>query len=233
MLPEHQAIRVAQHMCDVTRDILWAHSKDWALKKSPHLKISFEIGTGKKTYCRSPAQSTKPIGWAIIRYGRVMVAEKYHPALSRGWLSTRELIGRNYYEGEVTPLNLLSHVVVHEYGHFTQILLGRRYDGAVHNTEFYEILDRIHRNGHAERVKTELSRRLSGENIPLNFIVLPHMEGREYFNSMDEISVGVKVGFERRGKIYAGRVIKKNRRTVQVSSEGLFIKGSIELFWRI
>ncbi len=65
---------------------------------------------------------------------------------------------RKYFKGEINLLNVLTHTMAHEIGHFVQVILGRRYDSSVHNPEFYTILDRIHQSSEADKLRDTLHR---------------------------------------------------------------------------
>lgn len=157
---------VTSIMCDVTRDILWVPLRDWALQRKPGFDVEIVPGTGKRTYHRG-ASDGEP---AKIVYGQKMVEDKMSNNLRAcGWLSAKEIVQRGYYSGVQEPAELLAHTICHEFGHLVQVILGRRTEGSVHNDEFYEILDKMHENGHAQRVLDELRRRTAEKGLKLTF----------------------------------------------------------------
>jgi hypothetical protein len=146
---------VASAMCKVTDEVLWQPRKAWALKHNPGADLKFRVGSGKKTYLRHQRDLADDARMTIT-YGSQMVASKTDPVAMCRWLSSREIHKRRYYDGELNLLNILSHTIAHEFGHFVQVILGRSYSGSVHNAEFYTILDRIHSGGEGDKIREAL-----------------------------------------------------------------------------
>lgn len=96
-----------------------------------------------------------------------MVASKSNPDKLCKWLTSQEVHERRYFDGELTLLNVLSNCIAHEFAHFVQNILGWRYDGSVHNREFYKILDRIHANGEGDKIRAALHERCMRNAIDL------------------------------------------------------------------
>ncbi|WP_240440678.1 hypothetical protein [Pseudomonas aeruginosa] len=105
-----------------------------------------------------------------LTYGIKMVVSKSDPNLIYKWLTSREIHERKYFDGKINLLNVLAHTMAHEFGHFVQVILGRRYDGSVHNQEFYAILDRIHASGEGDRIRDALHQNCMLHGIDLSRI---------------------------------------------------------------
>lgn len=160
---------VAKIMCTVTEDLLWKPRIGWAKKHNPTADLVLRVGTGKKTYL-SHQRDVDHNARMTLTYGSQMVADKARPERLGLWRSGREVKERGYYGGELTLLNVLAHTMAHEFGHFVQVILGRRYSGSVHNDEFYQILDRIHGGSDGEKIRTALHQRCLAHSINLQEI---------------------------------------------------------------
>lgn len=160
---------VALAMCRITEDLLWKPRMAWASKHNPKAKLTIRVGSGKKTYLSHP-RDVKANAHMTLTYGVKMVASKTDPNYICKWLTSREVHERKYYGGQITLLNVLAHTIAHEFGHFVQVILGRRYDGSVHNEEFYVILDRIHASGEGDKIRDALHRQCMLHGIDLSRI---------------------------------------------------------------
>lgn len=160
---------VANAMCKVTDEVLWKPRRGWATKHNPTADLDFRVGSGKHTYLKHRRVTANDASMTIT-YGKQMVVSKSDPETMCNWLTSRELHERRYYGGELTLLNILAHTVAHEFGHFVQVILGRRYDGSVHNQEFYVILDRIHASGEGDKIRAALHDQCMKFNIDLRQI---------------------------------------------------------------
>lgn len=157
---------IARAMCDISDEVLWKPRIKWARSIQPEVNLRFRVGSGKKTYLGGA-------GWAnlAITYGVGMVESKSDPLNMCQWLTSREIVQRKYYGGELTLLNVLAHTMAHEYGHLIQRLRGHRYYGSVHNKHFYEVLDRIHANTDSERLREKLHSAALAQGMDLSAIV--------------------------------------------------------------
>lgn len=160
---------VASAMCEVTEELLWKPRMAWAIKHNPTANLTLRVGSGKKTYLSHRRDTTNNASMTLT-YGKMMVVSKSDPDKLCQWLSSREVHDRRYYNGELNLLNVLSHTIAHEFGHFVQVILGRRYEGSVHNPEFYTILDRIHGSGEADKIRAALHQRCMENAIDLRQI---------------------------------------------------------------
>ncbi len=160
---------VAKAMCIVTEELLWKPRIGWALERNPTADLRLRVGSGKKTYLSIRNDSNRNASMTIT-YGVKMVESVTDPISLGQWLTSREIRDRGYYGGQITLLNVLAHTIAHEFGHFVQAILGRYESGSVHNAGFYEILDRIHARGEAERIREALYKRCLVHNIDLRLI---------------------------------------------------------------
>lgn len=160
---------VARAMCEVTDEVLWQPRRSWALKHNATADLVLRVGSGEKT-CVSHARDLTKNARLTLTYGKMMVKSKMDPYELCRWRTSREVFERNYFEKELTLLNVLAHTIAHEFGHVVQNILGRRYAGSVHNEEFYAILDRIHSSGEAEKVRAALHQRCIDQGIDLRRI---------------------------------------------------------------
>ncbi|WP_291820265.1 hypothetical protein [Marinobacter sp.] len=151
-------------MCQATREILWQPAADWVRDRSGAVRLVCRVGAGQATYHRF--DSTRRVH--LINYGARMIAAKQAAESAEGWLSTREIRQRGYFEGEVSPLNLLAHTCCHEFAHLLQQSAGQRHYGSVHNRHFYRILDQLYDSGGAEATRTWLEGRAATLNVDLS-----------------------------------------------------------------
>ncbi|AFP29123.1 hypothetical protein MRBBS_0185 [Marinobacter sp. BSs20148] len=96
-----------------------------------------------------------------------MILAKYQPETAAGWLSAREIRKRGYFDGEVSPLNLLAHTCCHEFAHLLQQVAGQRHFGSVHNRHFYDILDQLHNSGAAQSARAFLQKQAGERELSL------------------------------------------------------------------
>src|SRR5690554_7361500 len=89
-------------MCQATRDVLWDPAKDWIREQNQCAGLVLRVGSGQATYHRYDPRKKQH----LITYGARMIAAKHQPETAQGWLSTREIRSRGYFDGEVSVLNL-------------------------------------------------------------------------------------------------------------------------------
>jgi len=135
---------------------------NWAEDKIGEFSFHLQLGRGRRTYLRHGQKPLKP-GSGLLRrallkrptpvhefklvYGRRCIEEMFEAEHYHHWKSFAELQNNTAHNREaaesrepLTPLHHLSHIVLHEFSHFVQSILGQRYRGSVHNPEFYHIL---------------------------------------------------------------------------------------------
>lgn len=197
-------------MCQATHDILWAPAEDWVRKKSPGARLALRVGSGQATYHRFDPRKKQH----LITYGARMIAAKHQPETAQGWLSTREIRSRGYFDGEVSVLNLLAHTCCHEFAHLLQHSAGQRHYGSVHNRHFYEALDELHHSGAANATRLYLAEQASGCGIELSTAPFefpsPTAEHRHW-------QVGDSVVFGDGRREIQGQVVRVNRKTCTVT----------------
>lgn len=219
------AKRVAHHMCTITHEHMWIPRIQWAKRRIPTVSLKIRAGTGKATYLAHPviqgsSKSKRPFE-CTLTYGVKMIESKCKSNEALGWLSAREIVSRNYYQGEVSLLNLLSHTIIHEFGHFIQCLMGERTDNSVHNDAFYAILDRAHSRGHGEKVRQALHELCLKDGIDLSSINFEkELQARSECLQMQDIIPGqlFNVKHPEYKNYNPYRVEKKNRTTVRIVS---------------
>ncbi len=205
--------RLAAVMCGVTEQVLWRHWQPDIHKTRPRARLQCRTGSGRATYHRYDHRRQ----FHQITYGVRMVAAKHDPQAAAGWLSTREILQRGYFAGEVSILNLLAHTCTHEFAHLLQQHGGKRYYGSVHNHHFYQLLDELNNRGWAERVRTQLiadarSQGLKVDDLPMG---LPdrNAQAREW-------APGDHVCFGEGGAAREGAILRVNRKTCTVEGLG-------------
>lgn len=201
---------IARLMCHTTQQVLWEYYR-------PNLHSGSRLvcrpGSGRATYHRFDYRTRDH----LITYGVRMVAAKHDPATAAGWLSTREIRSRGYFNGEVSVLNLLAHTCTHEFAHLLQQHDGKRYHGSVHNHHFYRVLDELNHNGLAGEVRQHLasSARNHGLYLDTQPMALP-VAGTQ----AQQWQRGQKVSFGEGARRREGEIVRVNRKTCTVAGTG-------------
>ena len=205
--------QIGQLMCEATRDILWQPSADWLSSQSTGGALRCRVGSGQATYHRYDPRKKQH----LINYGLRMIAAKLQPETAEGWLSTREIRGRGYFDGELSTLNLLAHTCCHEFSHLLQYSAGQRSFGSVHNRHFYEILDQLHESGGAVATRHFLAEqaRTRGLELPAATFELPDSR-----HLAQRWQVGETVTFGEGTRQKHGEIIRVNRKTCTVRGKG-------------
>lgn len=207
--PTSHSRSLGELMCTVTQQVLWSPSQN---------TLVCRVGSGQATYHRFDPRSRQH----QITYGARMVAAKHQPETARGWLSSREIQQRGYFDGQLSPLNLLAHTCCHEFAHLLQHNAGQRYQGSVHNRHFYRILDELHADGRAGTAKEALRDLAAEQELPLSdqgFELPDPTSERSNWSVGDSVSFTAGVG-ERQGE-----VLRVNRKTCTVRGTG-FSRGT-------
>lgn len=191
-------------MCAVTEQVLWSPSDN---------ELVCRVGSGQATYHRFDPSSRQH----QITYGTRMIEAKHHPETANGWLSGREIQQREYFDGQLSPLNLLAHTCCHEFAHLLQHNAGQRYRGSVHNRHFYRILDDLHTSGQADASRQALADLAVEQGIALSdaWFELP-----DPINSRAHWNVGDTVSFSTRTRELQGEIRRVNRKTCTVHGTG-------------
>lgn len=204
--------QLGQLMCQATHDILWGAASEWACKQGSK-KLLCRVGSGQATYHRFDPRKKQH----LINYGVRMITAKHQSETAMGWLSTREIRSRGYFDGQLSTLNLLAHTCCHEFAHLLQQTAGERRYGSVHNRHFYQVLDQLHESGKAEATRRYLADRAQehGLRVPDAVFALP--DARELVHHWQ---VGDTVRFGEGSRQRQGRIIRVNRKTCTVAGRG-------------
>jgi len=162
-ISQYQAINLGRLMCQATDQILWQPAAGWINAQGKAKSLLCRVGSGQATYHRYDTRSHTH----VINYGKRMILAKYQPETAVGWLSAREIRKRGYFDGEVSPLNLLAHTCCHEFAHLLQQVAGQRHFGSVHNRHFYDILDQLHNSGAAQSARAFLQKQAGERELSL------------------------------------------------------------------
>lgn len=203
--PSSHSRQLGELMCAVTEQVLWSPS---------HHKLVCRVGSGQATYHRFDPTS----GQHQITYGARMIEAKHRPETTIGWLSGREIQRRGYFEGLLSPLNLLAHTCCHEFAHLLQHSARQRFRGSVHNQHFYRILDDLHASGRAHAARAALSDLAARNGLRLS------EEGFELpdpVNDRSNWAVGDPVSFAAGTGERQGEILRVNRKTCTVRGTGL------------
>lgn len=166
------------------------------------------VGDGKATYHKLRRTGGRQLH--TLTFGIKMIDSKRDGRECMNWLSAREIVDNRFYNGQVTFLNLMAHVVIHEFGHAIQTARGARTRGSVHNAEFYSILRMLHRN-HAQTVANFIADKAAKQNIGLDFCQNPVAErNNRIISGQSDWAVGQPVVFKGRNKLYRGSILKLN-----------------------
>jgi len=203
---------IGQLMCQATRKVLWEPASGWAQAHGGKVLVC-RVGSGQATYHRFDARKKQH----LINFGVRMIIAKHQPDTAHGWLSTREICHRGYFDGEVSPLNLLAHTCCHEFAHLLQQSAGQRRYGSVHNRHFYEVLDQLHENRDADAVRWFLAEqaRENELHLPDTTFTLPDVNA-----SARHWQPGDAVRFGEGARQREGRIIRVNRKTCTVDGTG-------------
>lgn len=197
--------RLGELMCTITEQVLWS---------PPWHELVCRVGAGQATYHRFDPAS----GQHQITYGARMIEAKQRPETASGWLSVREIQQRGYFNGQLSPLNLLAHTCCHEFAHLLQHSAGQRYRGSVHNRHFYRILDELHSIGRAEQVRYALLDQTRRQGLELSTRAFgPADRAAELIRWQP----GDMVSFGTRQREIQGRIVRVNRKSCTVDGTGL------------
>lgn len=171
--------KIAELMIESAQNILISHSQKWLNEKYPDHKILFKVGSGRRTY-HVYKKSSKT---HIIVFGIKMIESKTlnFSSLKR-WTTYSEIYNRKYFNSIGNIQTSLAATVVHEVAHLFQNLIYGRIKNSVHNDEFYSVLDKMHKNGHAEKVY----------NYLMQYEIFKCLEFKEKINGEESIYEDIK-----------------------------------------
>jgi hypothetical protein len=201
---QQYARKLGKLMCTVTEQVLWSPS---------YHELHCRVGSGQATYHRFDPHS----GQHQITYGARMIEAKHLPETTVGWLSGREIQQRGYFDGQLSPLNLLAHTCCHEFAHLMQHQAGERFRGSVHNRHFYRILDDLHASGQAEATRNALSELAAHHGLTL---ADEEFELPDPTRQRADWAVGDAVHFAAGAGEREGEILRVNRKTCTVRGTG-------------
>lgn len=141
--------KIAKLMVVATRDYVIPALHDVLDIPYSNINVSVRVGSGAKTYHKK-----KSVGNHIIVFGKKMVQSKmFSYANAERWLTGREIVEKGYAGGKLTLQSVFIHTIMHEVAHFVQVLEGGRVKNSVHNSDFYDALDRMYRSRAYKMVK--------------------------------------------------------------------------------
>lgn len=161
-----KARQIARILCDATTQVLWRAWKERLQAVRPDVSMTARVGAGQATNHRMDRRN----GRSVLTFGRLMVASKFDPAKRARWRTCKEVTHRGYFDRSTNFLSVMSHTAIHEFAHLFQVANNDRLPGSVHNPAFYSVLDELHRNGDAERVKAFLAQAMAKTSIELSSI---------------------------------------------------------------
>ncbi|PSV00593.1 hypothetical protein [Photobacterium kishitanii] len=124
-------------------------------------KISIRYGTGRSTHVESTYISSIKVK-VTFTFGMKMIKDLIHSkATCLKWIQRREIEELNFFDGKITPQNLLVHTIFHEFAHllsnsrsdYKQVFRAHR---TPHDQNFYVTLREVHNSTIAKVVKAKL-----------------------------------------------------------------------------
>lgn len=210
----------------VATKTLFCERKQWAMARNgKDFKFDVVIGTGKRTCHISSRQKDS---FKII-YGLEMIQDQLNAKTACSWLTFRELIDFKFCSKDnISTLTLLSHVVLHEFGHWVQTIMGARYENSVHNEEFYKILSKAYRNNVNQQIEGLILKQIKNDDV-IQRIKAPFEKLKYHVKS--DFRLNERVKFDFNGAVYEGHIKKKNDRTCVVSCTIIGRPSQIKCFY--
>jgi len=206
--------QIADILCKLTEEVLWNSNSFSDVMEFSNYKLKTRIGCGMATYCKfNPKENT-----FTITYGKKMIESKFNQQQAKLWMTYREVLSRNYYNQNTSLINILAHTVCHEFAHVIQLLTKPAIKGSIHNTSFYSILDKIHLSDEANIIRENLECYFSSNSISADYLTDSYSTDNKY---MIDVSIGDSVKFLHKKKVYTGKIIKINNKTVQIKVKKL------------
>lgn len=212
-----------QGMHDATLKLLEVRQQ-WAIEHIGVFDFGIKMGRGRRTYLRSQQDGwsrQSPTVFQVI-YGVHCIAEMFDNQQCQQWASHKELTQRDFLDQQdtLTPLTYLSHIVLHEFAHFVQLVLGRRYRGSVHNREFYDILHRSYKSNDHHQVNATILKAVGNHpeliaRLQKPLLMAPPKAHRPHKN--DHFQHGQAITFKHGGKHYTGTITRLNKRRASIA----------------
>ena len=194
--------QIASLLIDTAQAIITEHDPH-TIAQHP---LIFRVGSGKATYFKASRQSRWSLReMRVITIGAGMVVDK---AISREhasrWRTGKEILGRAYWQGELTLQSVLAHTILHEYAHYLQHIRGLRRHGSVHDAGFYHCLDALY----ATQLPQYLMQAL---NADAEFAQLRFEKNVAEVIHVPSVKHGDEVMFAYRGEQQWGTIVRVNR----------------------
>lgn len=203
-------------MAEATELVLIKPRIVWAEKQLGH-KFDFTVrkGSGQATNHRSTSRRNNfKITYGIDRIIDSLTSERAAMCLCYTELNERFAVGK-----PITPLMKLGHTVIHESAHWIQVVLGRRYEGSVHNSEFYEILKRAYSAGTDKLVAEEIMKQFTGDEEAQRILTTPYeIKRTKVFNLKIGQTVMLMLN-PGNGREIKGVITKINKKTAHVETD--------------
>jgi len=213
MTDKHQ--QIADILCQLTADLLTDNTINYNGIKLSTIKLNCRTGSGHATYCKYDSR----LKTFTITYGKKMIKSKFSDYQITHWLTYREIIKYNYFDGKPSLLNVLTHTICHEFSHLIQQHFKWHIKGSVHNHKFYDILDYFYDTGIAIVLRDRLSETCKTQRISLRQIKEPvQLPDHENIS----FTLNDMVSFVHKNKTVKGKISKINRKTVAIKVGRLF-----------
>lgn len=205
--------QIAAILCELTTDLLKESKLESEKVSLLNISLNTRVGSGLATYCKSDRRNKE----YTITYGRKMIKSKFNQNELPHWLTYREILKYNFFNSDVSIVNVFTHTVCHEFSHLIQQESGCYLRGSVHNAYYYKILNRFYESGIADQIKAQLIEacKKNGLSLESEFFELKKDNG-EVFYINDAIS------FTHKCKVHNANVVKINKKTVIVNVKSLF-----------
>ena len=220
MSDKHQ--QLADILCQLTTDLSTDKTINYNGIALSKIKLKCRTGSGHATYCKYDTRQKL----FTITYGKKMIKSKFSEHQIQHWLTYREIIKYNYFDGDTSLINVLTHTICHEFSHLIQQHFKWHIKGSVHNKKFYDILGHFYDSGVAEGIRHALTETCKTQKISLRQIKEPV---RIQAKDMVSFTLNDKVSFVHKNKTVRGKITKINRKTVVITVGTLF-KQSV---WRV
>lgn len=206
--------KIAKLLVKATEQVMIPLFKEWVESKSPNVKLHIEMGTGKSTY-HQKIESKKH----KIVFGIKMVREQTRSEfVAAQWTHGKEILNRGYFNKNMDVKNVLVAVLLHEFSHFIQTIIGGRTYNSVHNAKFYQILDRMYEKGYDKLVMNFLLQ--DKDFIALHYEDNKSVETATKYNRYN-LRAGMKMKFKGKEKIeITGTILKVNPKRVELQVPG-------------
>lgn len=211
---------IANHLLKTVEKTLYEPISGWINTKEPRPRVAFRIGSGQKTYIRYTHENE-----ITYTFGVKNIQQKHDIFNIGRWLSTDEIIKRNYFDCDITYINLLTHVALHEHSHVIQRLSNTlKEETGSHNNSFYRALDRIHESEYKQNFIDELSARMIEDRLPMRFLNGVERLPKEQILFWQRMDKGIDVEGEQTSfilgeELISGRIVKVNPKRTKIHTD--------------